>query len=271
VDTLNHRAADVLARLRQERPLLHHITNFVVMNDTANVTLHLGALPVMAHAHDELEEMVGLAGALILNAGTLSPEWIEAMLLAGKAAQARGIPIVLDPVGAGATTLRTDTNHRLLRELKVTAVRGNAGEIGALVGAGGEVRGVESVSAPEDLAGVVRQAARAWGSVVAVTGERDLISDGEQVLAVDNGHRWLATLTGTGCMATTAVAAFLAVERDALTAAAAALATFGLAAELAAPHAAGPASFKVAFFDQLYHLTPAQVAAGARISALDGG
>jgi hydroxyethylthiazole kinase len=215
--------------------------------------------------------MVGLAGALILNAGTLSPEWIEAMLLAGKAAQARGIPIVLDPVGAGATSLRTDTNHRLLRELKVTAVRGNAGEIGALVGAGGAVKGVESVSAPEDVAGALRQAARAWGSVVAVTGERDLISDGEQVLVVENGHRWLATLTGTGCMATTAVAAFAAVEKDALLATAGALAAFGLAAELAASSAAGPASFKVALFDQLYHLTPEQVAEGARVRRLEEG
>ena len=269
MNSFNEHAAAAFARLRQEKPLLHHITNFVVMNDTANVTLHLGALPVMAHAREEVEEMVGLAGALVLNPGTLSPEWVEAMLVAGKAAEARDIPIVLDPVGAGATTLRTETNRRLLQELKIAVIRGNAGEIGALAGAGGEVKGVESVGGPEDVAGVARQAARAWGSVVAVTGKRDIVSDGEQLLAVDNGHSWLTTLTGTGCMATTAVAAFAAVEKDALIAAAGALAAFGLAAELAAVHAAGPASFKVALFDQLYHLIPEQLAAGARISRLE--
>lgn len=269
MSTFNERAAAAFARLRQEKPLLHHITNLVVMNDTANVTLHLGALPVMAHAREEVEEMVGLAGALVLNPGTLNPAWVKAMLAAGTAAQARGIPIVLDPVGAGATTLRTETNRQLIQTLRITVVRGNAGEVGALAGAGGEVKGVESVGGPEDVAGVARQAAQSWGSVVAITGKRDIVSDGTQVLAVDNGHRWLTTLTGTGCMATTAIAAFVAVEKDALLAAAGALAAFGLAAELAAAHAAGPASFKVALFDQLYHLTPEQLAAGARISALE--
>jgi hydroxyethylthiazole kinase len=268
MNNFGERAAAAFERLRQERPLLHHITNLVVMNDTANLTLHLGALPVMAHALEEVEEMVRLAGALILNPGTPNPDWIASMLLAGQAAQARNIPIVLDPVGAGATRLRTETNQRLLQELKIAIVRGNAGEIGALAGAGGEVKGVESVGGPEDVASVARQAARAWGAVVAVTGKRDIVSDGKRVLAVDNGHSWLTTLTGTGCMATTAVAAFAAVEKEALIAAAGALAAFGLAAELAFAHAAGPASFKVALFDQLYHLTPEQLAAGARISRL---
>ncbi|MBS3966579.1 MAG: hydroxyethylthiazole kinase [Truepera sp.] len=269
MDNFGERAAVAFERLRQQKPLLHHITNLVVMNDTANLTLHLGALPVMAHALEEVEEMVRLAGALVLNPGTLDPNWIASMLLAGQAAQARNIPIVLDPVGAGATRLRTETNRQLLQELKIAIVRGNAGEIGALAGAGGEVKGVESVGGPEDVAGVARQAARAWGSVVAVTGQRDIVSDGQRLLVVDNGHSWLTSLTGTGCMATTTVAAFAAVEQDALLAAAGALATFGLAAELAAVHAAGPASFKAVLFDQLYHLTPAQVKAGARISRLE--
>lgn len=270
MNDINQRAAGAFTRLRQEKPLLHHITNYVVMNDTANVTLHLGALPVMAHAREEVEEMVGLASALVLNPGTLNPEWVEAMLVAGQAANTRNIPIVLDPVGAGATSFRTETIRRLLRELKIALVRGNAGEIGVLAGVGGKVKGVESVGGPEDVAGMAGQAARAWGSVVAVTGKRDIVADGEQVLAVDNGHHWLTTLTGTGCMATTAVAAFAAVEKDALIAAAGALAAFGLAAELAAAQAAGPASFKAALFDQLYHLTPDQLAAGARISRLEG-
>jgi hydroxyethylthiazole kinase len=263
-------AAAALARLRERKPLIHHITNLVVMNDAANVTLHLGGLPVMAHDRREVAEMVAHAGALVLNVGTLSEEWVTAMQLAAQAAAERGTSVVLDPVGAGATRVRTETDRQLLSELSITAVCANAGEVAALAGATSEVRGVESISAPADIAAVARQLAARHRTVMAVTGVRDLITDGERLLAVDNGHRWLATLTGTGCMATTAVAAFAAVESDALLAAAFGLATFGFAAELAAAHAAGPASFKVALFDQIYHLTPEQLVAGVRISALEG-
>src|SRR6266496_2350724 len=131
-----------LAAIRERKPLVHQITNYVVMNETANATLALGALPVMAHAREEVEEMVGLASALVLNIGTLSEQWIEAMLLAGRAASERGIPVVLDPVGAGATRYRTDTARRILEEVQVTVLRGNQGEIATLVGADAEVRGV---------------------------------------------------------------------------------------------------------------------------------
>jgi hydroxyethylthiazole kinase len=265
MNTFSTRAAEALARLREEKPLVHHITNLVVMNDTANVTLHLGALPVMAHAEEAAAEMASVAGALVLNPGTLTPAWVASMHLAGRAANERGRPVVLDPVGAGATSLRTDTNRQLLQALDVTVVRANAGEIGALMGAGGEVKGVESLGGPQNPRVVVREAARRWGAVVAMTGKRDLLSDGERVLTVDNGHAWLSTLTGTGCMATTAVACFAAVEPDVLVATAGALAAYGLAAERAAPRAEGPASFKVAFFDELYALTPSRVEEGAKI------
>ena len=134
-----------LRELRERKPLVHQITNYVVMNETANATLALGALPVMAHAREEVEEMVALAGALVLNIGTLSPHWVEAMLLAGRAANAAGIPVVLDPVGAGATRYRTETAKRLLDEVDVSILRGNAGEIATLVGAEAEGRGVESI------------------------------------------------------------------------------------------------------------------------------
>src|SRR6202142_3745924 len=134
-----------LRLLRERRPLVHQITNYVVMNETANATLAFGALPVMAHAPEEVEEMVGFAGALVLNIGTLSEHWVEAMLLAGRAANARGIPVVLDPVGAGATRFRTETAARILDEVDVTVLRGNAGEVATLVGIGAEVRGVESI------------------------------------------------------------------------------------------------------------------------------
>jgi hydroxyethylthiazole kinase len=131
-----------LRTLRERKPLVHQITNYVVMNETANATLALGALPVMAHAREEVEEMVALASALVLNIGTLSPAWVEAMLAAGRAATERGIPIVLDPVGAGATSYRTDTARRILDEVGVTVLRGNPGEVATLVGVDAEVRGV---------------------------------------------------------------------------------------------------------------------------------
>jgi hydroxyethylthiazole kinase len=265
---INFRAAEDLARVRAEKPLIHHITNLVVMNDTANVTLHVGALPVMAYAAEEVAEMVSKAGALLLNTGTLTPAGVESMLIAGRKANELRIPIVLDPVGAGATALRTQTNIHLLDELQIAIVRGNAGEIGVLSGAGGVVKGVESIEGVADPVAVAQCMARERRTVIAISGKRDVISDGQRVLGVDNGHQWLTTITGTGCMATTVIAAFVAVEDDYLAAAAGGLACFGLAAELAAEKANGPASFKVALFDQLYHLTSQQLAEGARIVEL---
>src|SRR5882757_9032556 len=132
---------DSLQRLRETKPLIHQITNYVVMNETANATLALGALPVMAHAREEVEEMAAIAGALVLNIGTLSPHWVDAMLLAGRVANERGIPVVLDPVGAGATTYRTETAKRILDEVRVSIVRGNAAEVAALAGLQAEIRG----------------------------------------------------------------------------------------------------------------------------------
>ena len=247
-----------LRLLRERRPLVHQITNYVVMNETANATLALGALPVMAHAREEVEEMVALAGALVLNIGTLSEHWVEAMLLAGKAANARGIPVVLDPVGAGATRLRTETAARILDELDVTVLRGNAGEVATLVGIEAEVRGVESIGAggaePADLA---RAAGRSLGLVASVTGPVDHVSDGEAVIAIANGDPLLAAVTGTGCMASALTGCFLAVKPDApLEAAAEALVAFGVAGEDAAAVAKGPGSFHVALYDALAALDP---------------
>ncbi len=259
------RAGKILELIRTKRPLVHHITNMVVMNDTANVTLHVGALPVMAHAPQEVAEMVCLAGALVLNIGTLTSEWIESMLIAGRRSNERVIPIILDPVGAGATKLRTENSLCLLRELQVAVLRGNAGEIGAVSGAGGEVRGVESIRGLDDPVATAKSLARRYKTVVAITGARDILSDGERVLGVDNGHVWLSTNTGTGCMSTAITGAFCAVEQDYLIAAAAALACYGLAAEIAAAEARGPASFKVALLDNLYNMTPAHLAEGAKI------
>ena len=256
-----------LAAIRERKPLVHQITNYVVMNETANATLALGALPVMAHALEEVEEMAAVAGALVLNIGTLSEHWIEAMLLAGRAANTAGAPIVLDPVGAGATRYRTETSKRLLDELEIAVVRGNAAEIATLAGREAEIRGVESIGASDSGAELARAAARALGCVAAVTGPVDHVSDGERVLAVANGDAMLGTVSGTGCMSTAVTGAFLAVRSDApLAGATEALVAFGLAGEDAAADAKGPGTFHAALYDALYNLDPATLDARANVS-----
>ena len=247
-----------LAAIRERKPLVHQITNYVVMNETANATLALGALPVMAHAHEEVEEMAALAGALVLNIGTLSPPWVEAMLAAGRAANSAGVPVVLDPVGAGATSYRTETARRILQEVDVAIVRGNAAEIATLAGREAEIRGVESIGASDSAEQLACAAAQELGTVAAVTGAVDQVSDGDRIVGVANGDPLLTTITGSGCMATAITGCFLAVRPDApLAAAAEALVAFGVAGENAGNEATGPGSFHVTLYDALYALDPA--------------
>jgi hydroxyethylthiazole kinase len=245
-----------LAAIRERKPLVHQITNYVVMNETANATLALGALPVMAHALQEVEEMAVAASALVLNIGTLSDEWVEAMLAAGRAANRSGAPVVLDPVGAGATGYRTETALQLLDDLDIAVVRGNSAEIATLAGQEAEIRGVEAVGS-EGGPELAREAARSLGCVVAVTGPVDHVSDGERSYALANGHELLGTVSGTGCMSTAVTGCFLAVRGDdPLESAAEALVAFGAAGEDAAQDARGPGSFHVALYDALYALDP---------------
>jgi hydroxyethylthiazole kinase len=246
--------SNLISRIYQRKPLVHHITNMVVMNDTANITLAIGALPVMAHAIEEVEEMVSIAQALVLNIGTLYPEQVTAMLRAGKRANQLGVPIVLDPVGAGATRLRTETAMRLLSELRMSAIRGNAAEVGTLIGVAGETRGVESMAMVDDKAAVAQRAARTFNCTVAITGASDYITDGERLAQVDNGHPLLASITGSGCMATSLVGAFLAVEPDAWLATTTALVAMGVAGEMAARLAGGPGTFRSHLLDAVSQL-----------------
>jgi hydroxyethylthiazole kinase len=254
-----------LAVIRERKPLVHQITNYVVMNETANATLALGALPVMAHAVQEVAEMASVASALVLNIGTLSDEWVEAMLIAGRAANKAGVPVVLDPVGAGATAYRTETSRELLDELEIAVVRGNSAEIATLAGKQAEIRGVEAVGGAggPDLA---RDAAAVLGCVAAVTGPVDHVSDGQTVHGVANGHELLGTVTGTGCMSTAITGCFLAVRADdPLAAATEALVAFGVAGEDAAKKAKGPGSFHVALYDALYSLDPNKLDGRAKL------
>jgi hydroxyethylthiazole kinase len=224
------------------------------MNTSANALLSIGASPVMAHAVEEVEEMVGLAGALVLNIGTLSPPWIEAMKEAGQKARERGIPIVLDPVGAGATRFRTDTAHMLLLQVRPTIVRGNASEIRALFYAEGATKGVDSRHGAEDALDAARSLAEQHACVVSVSGEVDLVVSGSSTLRVANGHPLMPRVTGLGCTATALTGAFAAVNSSPLEAAAHAMAVMGVAGQMAAGKSEGPGSLQMHFLDALHTL-----------------
>lgn len=259
---------DSLQRLRDQRPLVHQITNFVVMNETANATLAIGALPVMAHAPEEVAEMASAAGALVLNIGTLTREWVESMILAGRAADRAGVPVVFDPVGVGATALRTESAQRILHEVAVAIVRGNAAEVATMAGRSAQIRGVESMSSTDDIGELARAAARTLGCTVAVTGPVDAVSDGVTTLLVANGHALLATVTGTGCIASAITGCFAAVNRkQPLRAATEALVALGVAGEDAAERSSGPGTFHAALYDALYALSPPTLDARAKVSA----
>jgi hydroxyethylthiazole kinase len=261
----NRLAATALENIRQRGVLVHSITNYVVMNSTANALLAAGASPVMAHAQEEVEEMAALAAALVLNIGTLEPAWITSMRMAGAVANSENTPVILDPVGAGATRYRTDTARLLAQELNISVVRGNASETLSLGGVDATTRGVDAAHDVEEAARVALELADRLATVVAITGEVDLVTDGRCVLRVEAGHPLMGRVTGTGCTATALTAAFAAVEKDFAAAAAGALAYLGIAGERAAQRAAGPGSFQVALTDSLYDITPEDLTREARI------
>ncbi len=245
---------DLLEKIRQTAPLIHNITNFVVMNSSANTLLALGASPVMAHCQAEVEEMVSFAGALVLNIGTLQEDWVEAMVVAAQAANARGIPVVLDPVGSGATTLRTEAVKRILRESRITVLRGNASEIFSLRSGDIKTKGVDSAL---DFSDEMTEAAKAMAKdlqcVIAISGPVDCITDGQRVFRVANGHPLMTKVTGMGCGLSSVVGAFCAADPSApAVATAAAFGYYGVCGDLAVRISDKPGSFAVAFVDQLH-------------------
>jgi hydroxyethylthiazole kinase len=265
---LAQKASDNLKKVREKKPLIHNITNYVVMNYTANALLACGASPVMAHAAEEVEEMVSLAGALVLNIGTLTPQWVDAMLRAGKKANALKIPIVLDPVGSGATQLRTDSAKRLTRELSIQVVRGNASEVLSLTSKEARTRGVDSLHSVEEAEGAAIALAKELKTTLAITGKVDLITDGERIYKVHNGHEMMGMVTGTGCTATVMIAAFLAVDPDPVAAATTGLAYFGLAGEKAASHTKTPGTYQISLLDALFSIDEEELRKGAKIEVV---
>ena len=264
---LAQRAGQNLNSLREKKPLVHNITNFVVMNYTANALLACGASPVMAHAPEEVEEMVSLAGALVLNIGTLTPYWIDSMLKAGKKANELGIPIILDPVGSGATNLRTASAKKLIEELSITVVRGNASEVLSLARQDSMTKGVDSIHSVEEAVEAALILAKELNTTLAITGPVDLVTDGQHIHRVANGHQLMGYVTGTGCTATVIIGAFLAIDSDPLEATSTALAYFGLAGEVAGKKAQSPGSFQIALLDALFTINAKQLEEEAKISS----
>jgi hydroxyethylthiazole kinase len=265
MDSLSQKAAGNLAAVREKKPLIHNITNYVVMNYTANALLAMGASPVMAHARNEVEEMVSYAGALVLNIGTLTADWIESMIIAGRKASEKKTPIILDPVGSGATTLRTGSAKKIIEQTNIDVIRGNASEILSLRHKDSKTKGVDSLHSVEDAAETAKILAKELKTILAITGPVDLVTNGDSTLRVSNGHPLMGYVTGTGCTATVTIGAFLAIDENPVSATATALAFFGLAGEVAGEKASAPGSFMIEMINALYSISPEQLKDGCKI------
>jgi len=245
---------EILEKVRKEKPLVHHITNWVTIYDCANITRAFGALPVMAHAKEESGDMAKIASCLVLNIGTLTPDLIESMIIAGKSANEKKIPVVLDVVGVGATKLRNEKALELIDEIKVNIIKGNASEIANLAGEKVLTRGVESTEVKANLVELAKKLALKRNATVVVTGKEDIVTNGNKVFIIKNGHKMMGNIVGTGCMAASVIGSFAGIEKDYTLASAAALACFGIAGELAAKRSNGLGSFKEKLYDEVFNL-----------------
>lgn len=256
---------DLLAKLREEKPLVHHITNYVTVNDCANITLAIGASPVMADDINEVEEMVSMASSLVLNIGTLNERTIHSMLAAGKKANDLNIPIVLDPVGVGATSYRTGTAKRLIKELNISVIKGNISEISTLYGMDARTKGVDAEESGDvsenDIQSkieIAKKLASNLNCVIAITGAIDIITDGIKVYTVENGDAIMSRITGTGCMCASLIGSFCAVSSNALEGALAGVLSMGIVGEIAKEKIGishkGTGSLKVEIMDGIYNL-----------------
>ncbi len=259
------RYAHILDLVREKNPLVHQITNYVTVNDCANITLCFGASPVMSHAQEDVADMIKIASVLVLNIGTLDENQIECMLFAGNEAKKQGIPVVLDPVGAGATSYRTQTAERFMDELPISVVKGNPGEIGTLAGVAATVRGVDSGKVSGDPKEITRILAEEYGCTIVMSGAEDIVSDGKHVAGISNGVPMMGRISGTGCMASAICGACVSVS-DPIDGCITAMTALGIAGEVAAQTAKGPGSFKPAFFDAVTSLTNEQIIKSARIT-----
>jgi hydroxyethylthiazole kinase len=258
--------SELLCSLRLKSPLVHHITNYVTVNDCANITLAIGASPVMADDINEVKDMVSLASSLVINIGTLNSRTVEAMLEAGKRANELDIPVILDPVGAGATPYRTEIANKILKEVKLSAIRGNLSEIKTLYGAKSVTKGVDASETMEEGNNVLSEAkniamdfAKSLNTVVAITGATDIITDGNTLYTVENGHSMMSKVTGTGCMCSSLIGSYLGSGRDNLLAVLAGIVTMGIAGEIAYERLnreyEGTGTLKVNILDAVFNIS----------------
>lgn len=241
-------------KVKTQKPLVHHITNPVTVNDCANITLAIGGSPVMADCYKEVQEMVAIANALMINFGTITDDSFKAMKLAAYRANELGIPVVFDPVGVGATSYRTERAKELLAEIKIAIIRGNQSEVAALTGTAVNTRGVDAGDVAEEAHITALKAAKQFQSIVVVTGKTDVVTDGRSCLLIDNGHEWLTRLTGTGCSSGSLIASFAGVTENLLEAAVAGISTMGICGERAnhqLTETDGLGTFKLKLMDEI--------------------
>ena len=247
-------AYSLLEKIRADKPVVHHLTNWVTIYDCANIVKALGGSPVMAHAKEEVAQMAGIASSLVLNIGTLTPEFVQAMKIAAKSANKKGIPVILDVCGAGATQLRDKKSFELLDEARINIIKGNASEIARISGESVATKGVDAGHVGKDMREIARDLARRRKCSVVVTGKEDIVTNGIKDYIIKNGHPMMTHVVGTGCMATSCIGAFSAVESDLAYAAASALICFEIAAECAVKLSGGPGTFKEKLFDCIFNL-----------------
>lgn len=258
-----------LEEIKEKSPLIHHITNYVTVNDCANMVLAIGASPVMADDIDEVNEMVSYAGSLVINIGTLNSRTIKSMISAGKKANELGIPVILDPVGIGATKLRTETVMELVKEVKFAVIRGNMSEIKLLAGFNADIKGVDSVESEAGGDEIAIQLSNKLQCVAAITGAVDIITDGKNICHIMNGDKMLSKVTGTGCMCTSLIGSYLGASKDYFVSTVAGVMTMGLAGELslkALKPEEGIGTFKTGLFDEVYHLNTEKILAGGNMT-----
>ncbi|MDD5665337.1 MAG: hydroxyethylthiazole kinase [Candidatus Omnitrophica bacterium] len=255
----------LLDRIRAESPLIHHLTNWVTIYDCAQAVKAIGASPVMAHAMEEVCDMAAISSSLVLNIGTLTIDFVEAMKRAATAANKKKIPVILDVCGAGSTSLRDQKCKELLIETKIDIIKGNYSEIARVCGENVKTKGVDSSSIAMNIKRLASGLAFAKKCVVVVTGQEDIVTNGKTAYFISNGDKLMASLVGTGCMAASVIGAFAAVEKDLVKAAVSGLVCFEVAGELAAKKSNGPGGFKVHLFDSLYNLKRVTVSRMQRI------
>jgi len=256
-----------LQSVRDESPIVHNITNYVVMNNTANALLAIGASPIMAHAHPELRDLVKISGASVINIGTLDEYWVESMILAAKAANEFGKPWILDPVGAGASAYRNETITKLL-EHSPTIIRGNASEIMSMAKVNATTKGVDSTNTSDEALEAGIALSKKTGAVVCISGEKDYVILEDRVTAIENGHQLMGRITGMGCTATALIGAFAAVVKDPFQATVSAMCVLGIAGEMAAEKAKGPGSMQLRIYDNLYQISDTDITNLAKLSSL---